>query len=106
MSSVEELKKNKHAKKGNIIVDSDYVLRDKKKEQKDKTLFHKNTRDITGNNKAYADKLKEIKAQARREAENDLKNSDFVANLTAEITKQVREELLKDTKSKPTTRGK
>ena len=104
--SVEELKaQTKKKNKGNTIVDSDYVLRDKIEEAKDPVKKAMNSRDITNEVGKYAEEIARIKAEARAEAKAEGISEDFISKLKEEITKQVREELTAD-KPKPSTRAK
>ena len=110
--SVEELKaQTKKKNKGNTIVDSDYVLRDKEKEDKDPVKKAMNSRDITNEVGKYAEEIARIKAEARAEAKAEGISPDFIEKLKAEITKQVRADIADKTateapKAKPTTRTK
>ena len=105
-NTIESLKTTtKKKNKGNTIVDSDYVLRDKKAERKDPEKFAMNTRNITDEVGKYAKEIARIKAEARAEAKSEGISEDFINKLKEEITKQVREELTAD-KPKPSTRAK
>lgn len=77
----------KNRNKGNrqTLNDSDYVLRDKSKED------GKNTRDITGQTSKYQEDLARIKAEARKEEQDKFMSSDFVKQLTEKIKTDLSE---------------
>lgn len=96
MSSIEELKRDKTKRnKGNTIVDSDYVFRDRKKEKAD---GYPNTRDVTNDSGRYAAEIAKIKADARSEGVRDALSPDVLASIKA----QIKAEILADSKMTPT----
>ena len=89
----------KNRNKGNrqTLNDSDYVLRDKSKED------GKNTRDITGQDNKYQEELARIKAEARRDVEKEIMSSGFMDTLKAQIKAEMEAEATPKAK---TTGGK
>lgn len=82
MASIEDLKKSKTNYKGDIITESDYVLRDKKTENT------RNSVNMATNDK-YKDEIAKVKASMRGEdatARADLK-AELMAEILAEIAK-------------------
>lgn len=77
--------KNRNKGSRQTLNDSDYVLRDKSKED------GKNTRDITGQDNKYQEELARIKAEARKEAQAEFMSSDFINQLTEKIKADLSE---------------
>lgn len=88
----------KNRNKGNrqTLNDSDYVLRDKSKED------GKNTSDITNDNSKYQEELARIKAEARKDVEKELLSGDFMTTLKA----QIKAEMVEEAKGTKATGGK
>lgn len=96
VNSVGKLK-NRNSGNKLTLSDSDYVLRDKKKEK------GKNTRNITGQTSKYQEELARIKAEARRDVEKEIMSSGFMDTLKAQIKAEIEAEATPKAK---TTGGK
>lgn len=96
---VNSIGKLKNRNSGNKLTlnDSDYVLRDKKKEK------GKNTRNITGQTSKYQEELARVKAEARRDVEKEIMSSGFMETLKAQIKAEMEAEATPKVK---TTGGK
>lgn len=95
MADVNSLKNNKAKKdKGNTIVESDYVLRDKKAEAKDLDKLSMNTRDITEDVDRYAKELAEMKAKYRAEAQAEVKQELLAGDFLKDLKAQIKAEML------------
>ena len=91
MANISELKNRNEGLNKQTLSDSDYKLRDKSSEEPGKNTF-----DITGQNNKYQDELARLKAEARRDVEQELLSSDFLDKLKA----QLRAEIAEDSKPK------
>jgi rubrerythrin len=106
MGSIEQLKKDKDKRdKGTVIVESDYVLRDKTAERKDPAKVALNTRNITNETGKYAKELERIKMEARVKAEVEAKAELMSGDFIAELKEQLKKEILEDTKATPKGRA-
>jgi hypothetical protein len=93
VNSVGKLK-NRNSGNKLTLSDSDYVLRDKKKEN------GKNTRNITGQTSKYQEELARVKAEARRDVEKEIMSSGFIDTLKAQIKAEMEAEATYKTKIK------
>ena len=87
MANIKELKNRNDGLNKQTLSDSDYVLRDKSKEE-----HGKNTFDITGQTNKYQDELARLKAEARRDVEKELLSSDFLDKLKAQLRAEIAED--------------
>ena len=94
MASIKELKNRNEGLNKQTLSNSDYVLRDKSKEEPGKNTF-----DITGQTNKYQDELARLKAEARRDVEKELLSSDFLDKLKAQLRAEIAEDS-KQTKAK------
>ena len=86
MANIKELKNRNDGLNKQTLSDSDYVLRDKSKEEPGKNTF-----DITGQTNKYQDELARLKAEARRDVEKELLSSDFLDKLKAQLRAEIAE---------------
>ena len=94
MANIKELKNRNDGLNKQTLSNSDYVLRDKSKEEPGKNTF-----DITGQTNKYKDELARLKAEARRDVEDELLSSDFLDKLKAQLRAEIAEDS-KQTKAK------
>ena len=87
MANIKELKNRNEGLNKQTLSDSDYVLRDKSKEEPGKNTF-----DITGQTNKYQDELARLKAEARRDVEKELLSSDFLDKLKAQLRAEIAED--------------
>ena len=94
MANIKELKNRNDGLNKQTLSNSDYVLRDKSKEEPGKNTF-----DITDQTNKYQDELARLKAEARRDVEKELLSSDFLDKLKAQLRAEIAEDS-KQTKAK------
>lgn len=98
VNSVGKLK-NRNSGNKLTLSDSDYVLRDKEKEN------GKNTRNITGQTSKYQEELARVKAEARRDVEKEIMSSGFMDTLKAQIKAEIEAEIEAEATPKAKTTG-
>ena len=94
MADIRDLKNRNDGLNKQTLSDSDYVLRDKSKEEPVVNTF-----DITGHTNKYQDELARLKAEARKEVETELLSSGFLDKLKAQLRAELAEDP-KQTKAK------
>ena len=87
MADIRELKSRNDGLNKQTLSDSDYVLRDKSKENPGVNTF-----DITGQTSKYQDELARLKAEARKEVETELLSTGFLDKLKAQLRAEIAED--------------